>query len=500
MKNKYIISFIALLLFAATGCKKDFLDVQPTQFLTSDQVARAAEHNPAVIEGSVAGIYTLMLQTGTGGTNLDHDDFGQKGYDIYSDFLSSDLALSISTYGWYRRLTEYTVTTDYTNNGNYKPWRYYYRLIRSSNTVIDALGGNDAIPDLDANKHLLGQAKALRAYCYFYLTQFFATEYDPTAEILPIYTDPYQQNQPKSTTEAVYALIVKDLTDAVSLLETFDRTGKHQINKYVAEGLLAYTYAVMGGNANYILAKTLTADIIANGGFTLMSADEVVYSFTGDPVGGFNDVNTPGWMWGVDITTDMGLDLVSWWGQMDRYTYSYQWAGDRKVIDKGLFDAIPDDDVRKGQFYNNPANSYYLAPMYKFYDPNRITGGQRNITTDYVYMRVAEMYLLNAEVSAKSGDEPGARTSLKALLNERLPSTTYIDGLAGQALIDEIYLQTRIELWGEGKSYLAMKRNHATIVRGTNHLSYVGVPIPYNDPRLTFSIPQAEIQNNPFIN
>jgi hypothetical protein len=66
-------------------------------------------------------------------------------------------------------------------------------------------------------------------------------------------------------------------------------------------------------------------------------------------------------------------------------------------------------------------------------------------------------------------------------------------------LKNEIYLQTRIELWGEGRSYLAMKRNKATTVRGANHLSFVGTPIPYNDERMTFEIPEGEIQFNPFI-
>jgi len=497
MKKIYIISFVTLLVFSLTGCKKDFLEVQPTEFLTEAQVAEAAKNNTDVLAGSISGIYTLMFQTGTGGTDLDHDDFGQKGYDIYSDFLSGDLALSISTYGWYRSLTELTATVDFTQNENDKPWRYYYRIIRSANLVISALGGNDAVPELDANKHLLGQAKAMRAYGYYYLAQFFATDYDPTAEILPIYTDPAQQNQPKSSTQQVYDLIVKDLTDAISLLDTFTRTAKNQVNKYVAEGLLAYTYATMGGNDNYINAKNLTNDIITNGGFPLMSSTELVYS--GNPaVGGFNNVNNPEWMWGQDITLDNGLDLVSWWGQMDRYTYSYQWAGDRKAIDKGLYDAIPANDVRKGQFYAG-SGGYYLVAQNKFYDPGRVTGGQRNVTTDYVYMRAAEMYLLNAETAAKSGDEPTARTSLKALLTIRVPSTSYVDALTGQALLNEIYLQTRIEFFGEGKSYLAMKRNKATIVRGSNHLSFVGVSIPYNDPRLTFSIPQSEIQNNPFI-
>ena len=497
MKKIYIISFVTLLVFNLTGCKKDFLEVQPTEFLTEKQLAEAGKNNPDVLAGNMRGIYTLMFQTGTGGTDLDHDDFGQKGYDIYSDFLSGDLALSISTYGWYRSLTELTATVDFTQNENDKPWRYYYRIIRSANLVISALGGNDAVPELDANKHLLGQAKAMRAYGYYYLAQFYATDYDPAAEILPIYTDPEQQNQPKSSTQKVYDLIVKDLTDAISLLDTFTRTAKNQVNKYVAEGLLAYTYATMGGNDNYINAKNLTNDIITNGGFPLMDSTQVVF-YTDPKVGGFNNVNNSEWMWGQDITLDNGLDLVSWWGQMDRYTYSYQWAGDRKAIDRGLFNAIPAKDVRKRQFFTG-SGSYFLVAQNKFYDPGRVTGGQRNVTTDYVYMRAAEMYLLNAETAAKSGDEPTARTSLNALLTIRVPSTSYVDALTGQALLNEIYLQTRIEFFGEGKSYLAMKRNKATIVRGSNHLSFVGVSIPYNDPRLTFSIPQSEIQNNPFI-
>lgn len=498
MKSIYIFCVIAAILVGVTSCSKDFLDVEPTEFLSEDQIAEAASNNPDVVAGSVAGIYTLMFETGTGGTDLDHDDFGQKGYDIFSDFLSSDLALSASVYGWYRRTTEYTTTTDFTNNTNYKPWRYYYRLVRSANTVISALGGNDAVPELEENQHMMGQAKAMRAYCYFYLAQFFALEYVPTDEILPIYTDPTQQNQPKSTTEDVYKLIISDLTDAITLLETFERTGKHQVNKYVAEGLLAYTYAVMGGDY-YSEAKKLTQDIIDNGGFTIVPASEVVYNGDG-AVGGFNNVATPGWMWGVDITTDQGLDLVSWWGQMDLYTYSYQWAGDKKSIDIDLYNAIPADDVRKGQFESDETSGNYLIPSNKFYPPVRSIGGQRVIETDYLYMRVAEMYLLNAEVSAKSGDEETARRNLKELVSLRVPDATYVDALTGQALLDEIYLQTRIELFAEGKSYLAMKRNKATIVRGSNHLSYVGEEIPYNDPRLTFEIPQSEIQNNPYIN
>ncbi|MCO6358656.1 RagB/SusD family nutrient uptake outer membrane protein [Roseivirga pacifica] len=490
MKNKLIALLGGASMLALTGCGEEFLEVEPSQFLTQEQVQEAAENNPDVVAGSMSGIYTLMFQTGTGGDG-GHDDFGQKGYDIFSDFLTSDLALSISTYGWYRTVTEYQATTDFTFGENYMVWRYYYRIVRSANLVIDALGGNDAVPELDENLHIMGQAKAMRAYAYFYLTQFMQRDYNPSEEILPIYIVPDSPNVGKSTAQEVFDLIVSDLTDAIDHLETFQRGAKNEVNQNVAKALLAYTYAAMG---DYAQTKTITAEIINSGEFALVNKTEAT--------GGFNDVATPGWMWGADLTNDIGLNLVSWWGQMDAYTYSYQWAGDRKVMDQSLFDLIPANDVRKGQFLDNSASAYHLAPINKFYDPNRVIGGQRYITTDYVYMRVAEMYLLHAEASAATGDDASARQSLKALLVERLENPgdeNYVDALSGQALMDEIYLQTRIELWGEGKTYLALKRTDNTTFRGDNHLSSVGETLESDDPKLTFMIPQSEIQNNPFI-
>jgi hypothetical protein len=181
---------------------------------------------------------------------------------------------------------------------------------------------------------------------------------------------------------------------------------------------------------------------------------------------------------------------------MDLYTYSYAWAGDIKGMDKTLYDAIPANDVRKAQF--SAANK--LAPIGKFYHPNKVIGGQRTIDADYIYMRVEEMYLLNAEACAKTGDEAGARKSLKAIMALRVPDASYIDALTGKALLDEIYFQTRVELWGEGKSYLSLKRNKGTANRGTNHLKFVGTPVLHNDTRLTFKIPIEEVQNNPNLN
>lgn len=490
MKFNLLKKVFAIAVFATFfSCSEEFLDKTPTEFINLDDTGKSGELNPAILDATLNGIYSMMINAGTGGTTS-HEDFGQKGYDIFTDFLSGDMALTANNYNRYGSFVNLLATVDYTDNDNYTPWRYYYRVIRSTNLVIKSLGGNDVVPSTDGVKFSLGQAKALRAYAYFYLTQMYAADYDAAQTVLPIYKDSDDPVQPQSTMAEVYDFMIEDLSAAVTLLNGFTRTTKTNINQDVAKALLAYVYAAKGDSASNLLAKGLADQVIASG-YPLMTNTEVV--------GGFNDVSTPGWIWGFDITLANGLDLISWWGQMDVFTYSYQWAGDKKGIDDALYAQIKTNDIRKAQF--DVAND--LQPRNKFYNGARTIGGQRNIEDDYVYMRVAEMYLLSAEMSAKEGDDIGAKNRLKQLLSQRFTNAAdyaYVDGLAGSALLNEVILQTRIELWGEGKSYLSMKRNKQMMTRGTNHVFHSGLSIPHNDERLTFEIPRAEVQNNPFIN
>lgn len=473
------------------SCGDDFLDKSPTAFINAEDTGLTGAINPVISDATLSGIYSMMINTGTGGTTA-HEDFGQKGYDIFTDFLSGDLALTANNYNRYANFVNLLSTVDYADNNNYIPWRYYYRVIRSANLVVNSLGGNDAqpIPESDTAKHALGQAKALRAYAYFYLSQLYQKEYNGTEAILPLTTLPTDQVQPQSPMSDVYDFMIEELTSATSLLEGFARKNKTGINQDVARALLAYVYAAKGDSASNLLAKGLADQVIA-AGYPLMTSSEVV--------GGFNNAATPAWIWGFDVTLANGLDLASWWGQIDVFTYSYQWAGDRKGIDNGLFAQIKDGDIRKTQF--DVDNS--LQPRNKFYNAARVIGGQRNIEDDYVYMRVAEMYLLSAEMAAKEGQDGVAKSRLIELLSLRFDDAAdyaYVNALSGDALLNEVILQTRIELWGEGKSYLSMKRNKQTMTRGTNHVFHSGLSIPHTDERLTYEIPQAEVQNNPYIN
>ncbi|WP_432673008.1 RagB/SusD family nutrient uptake outer membrane protein [Flavobacterium sp. SM2513] len=476
------------------SCGDDFLEpVRNTSILTSVDIAGAADLNPDIVSGSLDGIGGYMIDP-AGVTGTSHNDLGQKGVDIWLDMLSGDMALSANSYGWYQDVANLVSTVDFTRRDNRIIWTYYYKIVTSSNEVIGTLGGNEANPQAAETKAILAQAKAYRAYAYLYLAQIFQRGYDPAQPILP-YSDGDEFIAEKVPASKVYDLVISDLKSSIILLEGYNRSFKHQIDKSVAQGLLAYAYGAIGDYPN---AKIIADQIVDSGAYPLTTTGQLAFPGSGS---GFNDVNTASWMWGYDLTADLNHQLIDWWGQMDYFTYSYAFAGDRKSIDTGLYAQIPSNDARKAQFGTSGVTA--LMPINKFFDPARVGGGQQIITTDLIFMRVEEFYLLSAEAAAKSGNEAAAKTRLKALLSSRLGgaanAAAYVDPLSGPSLINAIYLQTRIEMWGEGKSYLAMKRNQATITRGTNHVFKAGESFIYNSDEMSFQIPQSEMNNNPSI-
>ncbi|MBU2929268.1 RagB/SusD family nutrient uptake outer membrane protein [Winogradskyella psychrotolerans] len=488
MKKKFIYS-IALCSLVFMGCSEEFIDGENTSVLTAEGISEHSNTYTALLDGSLNGITSLIIEP-YGITGDSHDDFGQKGVDIWTDIVCGDVALSASAYGWYNAPANMTATIDYTDDTNSTIWEYYYRIIKIANDVIENSGGNEAEPDTDESKRILGQAKAYRAYAYFNLVQLFQRAYDPDQEVLPFYNiDTY--SLAKVEASVIYDQIISDLTHSIELLDGYTRDAKNQMDKSVSQGLLAYTYAAMG---NYADAKVL-ADAVTSV-YPLTTTAQLAYPGTGS---GFNDISTASWIWGYDLTEDLGHQLIDWWGQMDYFTYSYAWAGDTKSIDDLLYSEISDNDIRKTQFGTGAAP---LQPINKFFDPGRSVAGQYIITTDLILMRSEEMYLLSAESSAKTGDESTAKSILLEIMTDRVGSaeaSTYVNALSGQALIDAIYLQTRIEMWGEGKSYYAMKRNEATVTRGTNHVYRAGESFAYDSDEISFQIPQVEIDNNPSI-
>ncbi|WP_259322222.1 RagB/SusD family nutrient uptake outer membrane protein [Bacteroides stercorirosoris] len=217
-----------------------------------------------------------------------------------------------------------------------------------------------------------------------------------------------------------------------------------------------------------------------------MSQAEIIES-------GFSSINIGSWMWAFDITKDNTAGLPTFWGQIDYFTYSYCSAGDYKMIDKNLYNEIPASDTRKQWFHPS-----VLISWYKFYDSGRKAMGDRTWTNDIVYMRVEEMYLINAEANTRANHLTEARASLKALLDQRDEETaSKVNDMNADQLLENIYYNWRVEMWAEGRGLLTLKRFHKSMVRGENNYALTGETISFEDSRLIFEIPEREITNNP---
>ena len=486
MKRLNIIAAILILVGITTGCSEDFFDKTPTKSVTPSDLGDPSK-DPSVLQSLVNGMYLTLFTSGTGGSTA-HSDFGQKMADITTDQLSGIIAQTASNYGHFYENEELKSATR-TNNMTYRLWRYNYRLIKASNDILRVYGNDQTAP---AEAEVWGQAKAVRAWAYLNLVNLFAKNYqdDLNKKVLPLYGINDDTAQPLSTLQEVMAFVRKDAEDAVAALSGFTRSYYNEIDETVANGILAYVYLTIGEDA---LAITTADKVIAASAL----------STAADVTGGFNTVGTKGWLWAANVTNENTGSLVTFWGHVDYFTYSYAYAGDRKVIDEGLYAAIEANDVRRAQFH-----AAVGLPMGKFYDAGRTAGGDRAWENDIFWMRVAEMYLVKAEAQTNTGGD--AAGTLNALLANRamqngtasIVGTTPAAGVPTYDMTDikaAVYLQWNIECWGEGRSLWAMKRMKRSFTRGARHPELPGATISYNDDRLTFPIPENEAINNPNI-
>lgn len=480
------------------GCSKDFLEKEPSALLTPKQIGENAVWNPNILLGQVSGTVQVSfasLQT----TGSQHSDFAQKATDIDVDLLAGDMELTNDAYGHFSSSADLQSTLSTSVLFSYSNWRIYYKVIAAANSIFDAMGSDETAPTVATNQFYWGQAKVLRAYAYFYLANLYAGPYETSKDtkVLPLYRgNSPVANEPVTTAE-IYAQIVKDLKEGIAALEAsrVTRSSKSDINANVGYAYLAYAYLQMGDYAN---AYTAAKKVIDSGEFSLIPSSDVTAT-------GFNSISNPEFMWAIDITKQNTGQLATFWGHMDVYTYSYAFAGDRKVINKNLYDQIPTTDLRRGWF-----SAVSGLPLGKFFTAVRNAEGKlaagidRQWESDIHFMRLADMYLVGMEAAARNNDAANAKALLIELMTQRVSSanlaavTTEINGLSNADLLERIYYNWRVEMWGEGRALMTMKRFKKSVTRTTRSKYRPGETISYDNERLLHQRPEREVANNPY--
>lgn len=473
MKKYILITAIGALILSS--CNAD-LDTENKEYVSRDQINALADSSPEslliVTEGINDGTNAFLRSFSTYGAGA-HSDFGLKAMNLGLDLMSNDIVMTASH--WFSEYHNYTGREQQNSRGTATVWNFYYTVIRDTNILIDLVPADTNDEDLRAS---LGKALALRGLAYFDLIRLYADG----ERGIPLYTESDFVASRASTSQIV-AQIGTDLENAYSSLEGYTRPNKSGINQNVVAGLLARYYLEYGP-----YDKAITMAQQARSSSSVMSGD-LVYD-------GFDEISNPSWIWGADITPETTAIYASFFSHMGNLNDGYAGLlGVYKNIDRNLYDAIPETDVRRNWFVGADQTETYGLPRYanvKFVDDTFFEG-------DLLYMRAEEMVLIEAEAKALSGDDTGAAQALYELVSERDSGYT-LSTNTGDTLLEEIRLNRRIELWGEGFAFFDMKRWNMPLTRdypGSNHAGWAGKHnYPANSPKFTLQIPISEINNN----
>ncbi|RZK12826.1 MAG: RagB/SusD family nutrient uptake outer membrane protein, partial [Flavobacterium sp.] len=299
-------------------------------------------------------------------------------------FASSLLStlMSISADDYYYSLTSYDAykqnallpSTDYLD----RLWSQPYGYIYHANSVIEGVAASSLSPQVKAQ--LTGEAKFLRAFCYFYLVNTFNK--------VPLVkdTDVFKNNLlGQSTKQEVYDFITQDLTDAVAnLSDAYQGAERVRPNKKAAQALLARVYLYA---QKWDLAEATASAVIADTRYKIPADLNSVFLKTSEEA-----------IWQLQTVNTSTAGVNTWEG------FGIIPATSTGVVYYRVYDAtekkFETGDKRKVNWlrtYTTGGVTYYYPAKYKIRTSTPVT--------EYnTVLRLAEQYLIRAEARANQNN------------------------------------------------------------------------------------------------
>lgn len=485
MKKTIKIGALCLMLIGtAASCNKSFLETKPTDQVSTGSAFATVDNAWAALNGVHRILYSQVLGQQSQG--------GQSGNMLYMDVLGEDVVFPNVSNSWLRAEYQWVGHINAAHRVVNYNYLFYYIIIGNTNMIIENIDGAEG-PE-EEKRYIKGQALAYRAWSYFQMVQLFGERYvkggDNSGLGVSLVLSPSTGAVPRNTVEEVYIQINSDLDEAISLLEGYSRgTDKSQLSSNIAKGFKA---RVALTQQNYDVAATYARQ--AREGFPLMSQEEYL--------NGFNNYAVNEWMWSSRIVADQTNYFYSFFAYMAINYNSGAIRSTPKVINSLLYDQIADTDVRKKLWDPTGENvEDFPLPLSTFtrqkYHSKKFKVANEALSIgDVPYMRAGEMYLIEAEALARSGNAQAADVLYDFAVAR---DTEYVKSAkTGDALVEEIMWQRRSELWGEGFRFYDLKRTNSPLIRAGNHNATYAVEmnVPAGDKRWQFLIPQNEINNS----
>jgi len=477
--NKYNIFFAALLLIGFTSCKKEFLDVEPTNSIEAAIAIQTAADARVMING----LMSKMASASYYGRN----------FILYGDAKGGDLTVYSQGRG---NDALYTFNHTRTANSYSGFWSQIYHSILQANNIItniERLKAEGSTENFDIQK---GQALTARALMYFDLVRLYGKPYtqDKSSYGVPNVTQPLEFSaQPlRATVEENYTQILKDLKEAEPLLPKTKING--QINFYANKAIQARVYLNM---ANYTEALS-AAQVIINVPSTL-----------------YRLYTNAEWVdsWRTQFGTESIFELGIFPNENDLGNTSLgayhrrRNHGNTNIL--GWFQAsdyflnrLRQDptDVRWGIMSFDETSNTRMGASYKYSGSTTLSGDGKPSNSTAVnikVIRLSEIYLIAAE-AAFHIDKALAATYLNQI---RRRSPALAPATAATITMDMILDEKSKELYTEGHRFFDMIRLNRPITFndefGGLTISHRPKTIDRSFAKIILPIPQDEINANP---
>lgn len=420
--NKIVIGAVSLMvLISLAACEKN-LDVSPDPSFGLDpsEAIKNADDMQKLLNSCYDACANMM-----GGQ-----------FQVISDLLADDVTRPLNNDGNATAVYNRSVAqfNGMTNSAYAQPYFTIYRV-----NVMD-LYYDQVTFSSGEKERLQGEAAFLRALCHFETVKLWAqpTGYTTDNSHLGIIGRIRAKNEVvlRSSVSSNYNLIITDLQKAINLLPVSNGV---YANQNSAKALLAKVYFTMG---NYNAALPLLNDVIGAGYKLSDSLNRFIRTDTeSEIIFGF-------------VTTNSAYDINSR-GSGFKGSYRNDISIPTLGISSELFSLLSADTTdKRSKFVTvlNPGQANEIKVSTKF--------NLNNFATPY--LTLTDMLLMRAEIYALESNSASSIADLGLIVKRAygVTSSKYVSlsGLNGQALIDEVRLQRRIEMHLEGDRLTQLKR------------------------------------------
>lgn len=507
VRNNLLLMMVAVFFWSCT--EDNVLGLEPYDQISEELIFTT----PDLVNLSVAGMYN-SAQRGY------YSDGSGRGYPFGAAVIQQNDTRgedAVNTQAFYQ-LT-YTATYDPTTANNVYYWSDMYRLINRTNLVIDGVATalENGVITAEVAADYTAQARFLRGLSHFELVLHYARPYQHTPDASHPGV-PYREmafnteanieagfEQGRHTVAEVYSKALADLDFAeANLASKSEREGHQGITRATQEGAIAVKTRV------YLHMRDWSS--------VLQEGDKIVgsYSLTESPNGPFengygNSESILSMENSANNNPGVNAALASQYKRRVLVAISpIIWNNDGWLAD----DLRRDDHESDGMVITADGVKY----THKYKDDVTYTDATPII-------RYAEVLLSMAEAHARLGDLDAAISALnevrdRSLADPSSQSYTSADLPSAQAVLEAIILERRIEFLLEGKRWHDIHRLQGDDVVpiegipakypngtpdsedyeiGTPFTDFGVNPVPYDDYRFVWPLPQQEVNSNPVL-